>query len=272
MEDYKEACLEEERRELIRSRLQDLRQVINTIELGQQGRRTADSETSPKFADAALMPEVRALAEAPNDVSISQEDFDKVCIEHLPGFTQSWKMKCTLELGHMMAVRLGRPWDAANPRPSDVLGLAIAWFRCDRCQKNFRYPNVLAHLCLRTPYGDVTDASIWENLKDGIHKDDHFDDPYERDVASISTLRPWSAKGLRPAPDEDLLALRKIIEACGLDPGSAAAEEMDEADARVTCDTIPVVWKSKSEGHLVMNWRRAVCQSSAPASRSIAYA
>lgn len=274
MENYKDACLREERAELIRSRLRDLREVVNAIELGRQGRRTAESETLPKFADVALMQEIRLLAEAPNNVTVSQEDLHQACVEHLPGFIQSWQTKCTLELGHMMAVRLGRPWDVASPRPLDVLNLAVAWFRCDRCQRNFRYPGVLAHLCLRTPYGNVTDASIWEweHIKDNIHKDDHFDDPYERNVALVSRLRPWSAKALRPAPDEDLLALRSIVEACGLDPESATAQNMDEVDARVTCDAIPILWKSKSEGYLVMNWRRAVCHLSSRVSRSFAHA
>ncbi|KAH9935751.1 uncharacterized protein B0H18DRAFT_951201 [Fomitopsis serialis] len=189
----------------------------------------------------ALIPELRALVEASNDVEITRRTFRDACV---PALIERYQAGRKAELANMVAERLGRQADA---HPSqELLDLAIAWFHCNQCRKYVRYPGVLAHRCQR------------QYCAPGSAQRDDFDDPYEYDVANASMFRAWSAKTLRPVLDEDLRAMRSIIQATGLDPESATARHMDDLDARLTCNEIPVPWARKSEGKLIMNWRRAV--------------
>ncbi|TFY56987.1 hypothetical protein EVJ58_g7301 [Rhodofomes roseus] len=238
MEQYREARLRKERAGIIHTRLLDLRRVIYRIELGKKGFRMLN------FSDIALMPEFRSLVEAPNDVerfdAIRKRMLEDMLVQRL-GPQESAANPNIFDLAKMLARWLGRQGDSAT---ANILDLAVAWFHCDRCKTYLRSPDVFAHRCQRPCYGESD-------------RED-FEDPYVYDVAKASTFHAWSTTNLRPILEKDLVALRSLILACGLNPERATAQEMDALDARVTCNEIPVPHASKTNGKLVMNWRRAV--------------
>ena len=75
-------------------------------------------------------------------------------------------------------------------------------------------------------------------------------------MAKVGQYHAW-ANALTPIMREDLQKVRTLVAACGLDPGTATAAQMDALDARVTCIS-PVAMNQLSEERQVMTWRRAV--------------
>ncbi|KZT63864.1 hypothetical protein DAEQUDRAFT_770195 [Daedalea quercina L-15889] len=238
LEEYEEMHLRKERLSIIRTRLLHLRWAVYKAQLGERGLLTVDYEYGPKLADIALMPEFRDIVESTNDVDVNRRSF-RDALAHLPALTERFNRQRKNTLLELMAERLGYRGVQMH-----LLELAVAWFHCDKCDKYMRWHNVLAHQCQRPYYADT--------------EREDFADPYEWDAAEASMFHAWSAKDLRPILAEDLSVLRSLIVACGLDPDTATAEEMDVLDARFVCEEIPVPWARKSEGQLVMNWRRAV--------------
>ena len=128
-----------------------------------------------------------------------------------------------------------------------ILDLAVAWFHCEVCEKYVRSPEVLAHLCQRPYYGTSS-------------REDWAPDTYPYDVAEVGGFHAWSSDTLRPIEPEDLVNLRGLIAACGLDPDTTKAEEMDALDFRFTYKKTSAPARETNSGK-VMNWRRAVWNS-----------
>lgn len=242
--EYKDMKLKEKRQLVIIHRLRVLRRAYSEHQLGEQGLRTRERDFEPRFADIALMPEFRALVESSFD-AYADVDADRINmavfraeLANLPDLAVTFNRHRELALSDMMAQALGCPtWVG-------ILDLAIAWFHCGVCKTYVRFPEVLAHMCQRRRYR-------------GRPRKEKAKDYYVYDVAKAGGYHAWSANTLTPIVREDLVNLRGLVTACGLDPKIATAAEMDALDARVTCTT-PAVVDEWLEGKQVMTWRRAV--------------
>lgn len=248
LSEYQHAKLKQMRRDIIIVRLQILRQTYREYQLSfnPEGLRTRELEFEAKFADVALMPELRALVEASFDAEIEVGE-DHITAEifqaelaSLPDLRSAFNFRRQLELSDNMARALGcQTWIG-------ILELAVAWFTCEVCQRYVRWPEVLAHLCQRPGYA-------------GTEREEWAQDYYPHDVAVVSGFLAWSSRTLRPIVPEDISTLRGLITVCGLDPATATAAQMDALDARVTYKRMASTAVDKmGRGKVVMTWRRAV--------------
>ena len=243
MNEYQQAKLAQQRRDTTTSRLQLLRQTYSEhlLSFDPHNVRTRALEYGPRFADIALLPAFRAHVEAGFAAHVDADTF-KDELAHLPALAGSFTFRRELALSDKIAQALGcQTW-------MGILERAVAWFHCAVCAQYVRWPEVLAHLCQRPHYG-------------ACPRDASESDCYPYDVAEVGGFHAWSAETLHPIDPEDLVNLRSLIAACGLDPETANADQMDALDMRVTYKRTSARADGSSSAKVVMNWRRAVWYS-----------
>ncbi|KAH9920083.1 uncharacterized protein B0H18DRAFT_1122178 [Fomitopsis serialis] len=141
MQHNKDLRMARERSAVLRERLQTLASVISATR-DVFGRSPA-TESCPKFPDYALMPQFRALVEAPNEERIDEEAF-KDLRTALPTLDARWKAEQVSLLQNMLAKALGRipeggsaevegQGDPLDHPYADLFHLAMAVFECQRC-------------------------------------------------------------------------------------------------------------------------------------------
>ncbi|GBE83905.1 hypothetical protein SCP_0509640 [Sparassis crispa] len=231
MEKLKTQRLAEEHRERLHSRLALLSDLIDNYYAGIP--RTPASEYLPHLVDFAMMSEFRALVDALDSVNITPDDF-LALRPQIPNLVEKWQNNAKAELTLLLAEELGL---TDIPDDTNIFDLAVAWFQCTKCRKVLRYPNIIAHGCMRQYYHGFYHP-------DAAHE-------YQALVYGEARTAAWSTASIscsRPVQRAYML-----VKACGKDPSSTTARAMDELDARFW-------WKNPSAlpSRSVVSWRLAM--------------
>lgn len=224
-----------ERRRVLCKRLATLKSVISAARAAPP-KRTAADEYKPRFPDLAVMPEVRALVEQPNDAVVDRRSFEAL-LPNFPAWEQRWRDERTEELRQLVLENS----DIETREGVDPLGLARTMFRCKRCGRSCHYPAVLTHECRMYPPQSLATTVTDENGNRA---------PYLYCVLITYPTLPLQSEDLEVSPHTT--DIDKIIALCGKDPSTATHQEVDEADPRVVYDG------NSALGPTVMTWRRAV--------------
>ncbi|KAI0957121.1 hypothetical protein AcW1_005615 [Taiwanofungus camphoratus] len=228
---------EDERKDLLRARLKMLLCMISGLHL--QTRRTLADEYKPAFVDYAIMPKFRQIVEAPSNDSITINNF----LAHrdlVPELDAQWQAGTKAQLANLIKEKIDVP---ENVEPLD---LAVAYFKCDNCQALARYPQVIAHKCLRS---SGSEWAMFEELLHSVAGSQHGD-PYERLAVSVGHISRWSCNNL--TIDSTMELVQGILLACGKDPRTTTRQEMDNLDVRLCQRSFDGRGIKK-----VMHWRTA---------------
>ncbi|OCH91548.1 hypothetical protein OBBRIDRAFT_792139 [Obba rivulosa] len=200
-------------------------------------RKTPASELRPKAIDLAMMPEFRALIDAPDDVQITTQSFEPLR-EQMDTFVERWHADIKHRLVEWML--MGRPENRPFPADVDPVALASAVFPCGRCpdedidHRVHRYPGIIAHPCFRIRTAPADTA-------------------YERNIGDIAGINPLQLKpnGLHV----DHQKIHEILESCGKDPDRVTIQEMDDLDVHVFQWCRGQLVKKNSR---IVHWRLAI--------------
>lgn len=145
---------------------------------------------------------------------------EQVALASFPAALIAWRRSLGIQLydhvaAQHMGNQLGLDASLSDEHKLHWLGLATTVFKCDKpfwCPTRnkslhpniYRFPSVLSHGCQR---------EIGED---------------------ILLSQPWSPRGL-VFDDRRALIIQDLVIAAGLDPSTATAADMDEADPRVVC-------------------------------------
>ncbi|KAG6828886.1 hypothetical protein H0H92_006442 [Tricholoma furcatifolium] len=167
----------------------------------------------PSLADICTIEPFRSmiLLSRDADSELDKEDFD-LHKDDFPRICAEWTEAKSKEL------------QALLPAERSRLDLALSLFRCKWCKEPIHYPRILKHECLITQH-----ASKDANTPD-------YGDL--KDVYSLvmPTACPWNWVGSQVEYYEEAAARGSaVIRACGADPLTVTAEEMDALDCRVEC-------------------------------------
>ncbi|KAI0943394.1 hypothetical protein AcW1_002566 [Taiwanofungus camphoratus] len=224
MQKIRDRRLTEERYRILRKRLQHLSRMM--IGLYAETRRTAADEFKPFFMDFALMPEFRAIADAPSNTNVTDTDFFALR-DQIPTLTERWQADIKNRLTNLVRKNI------KVDEKMDPLDLAVAFFRCCDCKTVLPYPEVVAHKCFRPDY--ITSYRV--------------PDLYTRVALSIAGAWSWSFDNLEVRGT--LQWVEKIVRACGKDPSSTTRGEMDDMNVRLSRTSYAIGIKS------IVSWRTA---------------
>ncbi|TFK91793.1 hypothetical protein K466DRAFT_514748 [Polyporus arcularius HHB13444] len=179
---------------------------------------TAETDWYPSFADFALMSAFRDSIDVPAETEFQDDALLKMQ-SHIPDLVNTWREECKAAILKIITDGLG-----SLPNSADPLSLAVATLDCVFCSyKGLRWPQVLAHRCLRGRRNLDPDAAA--------------KNPYRQAVLiardRLETWYMWDSEAFVFNPS--LKRTRAVIEACGKDPDTATYEEMERCGLRVFC-------------------------------------
>ncbi|KAI0755766.1 hypothetical protein C8Q74DRAFT_321613 [Fomes fomentarius] len=214
---------------------------------------------TPHAVDIALHQEIRTVCQLHPSVFLTVAAFTQL----VPEIYQSWAshrrsvlngLICTdeqhLPMLPLVENRAIKTRSSKRRGPTDPLELARAVFFCTFCCSAMNWSTATVHECL---YGQ---DSVWERTKERVPFLDGYIPTIEGDVFESACLiayqgrLSWSVVGLRGCTN----VATKVVAACGLDPGSAVAEDLDKHDPRIACGLCSIARKTL----VVMGWRTAV--------------
>ncbi|KAL1755244.1 hypothetical protein FB107DRAFT_290983 [Schizophyllum commune] len=194
-------------------------------------------------------------------------DFRCAASELLPDArarNSDWESRCTAVMSVLSRVwpKVAKKHDDAlaelvpdsGLEPADALALATTIFMCDWCKEVCAYPDILAHACLRKVRRPPPDKEYdWKwgasRLALGERVASVAGDVFLRRLR----MTRWNCEGVHVTFDHNARrCARGIVEACGLDPERATAEEVYEAGGRFQCAMPRCPVKMAKE---VMDWR-----------------
>lgn len=182
----------------------------------------------PPVRTFALIPEVREIMEAPNEVKVTAETYE-VLLPCLPDILDRWRKTARSQLEQ----RVKEILPASEAASASSLAITT-FYHCRRCLGVSTRQNVLLHSC-SSPYAGAADSM----------------DPLEVVFRGFNVFDAASF-----FMEVDLI--KPVIIACGQDPLTATADAMDRLDPKLTC----LLKCCKYRGiRSVMSWRTAVLHS-----------
>lgn len=182
---------------------------------------------------------------------LTSDDY-AVALRQIPQFVTTWEQKKRNLLISLLPNVESAPVSALSDRPIDRLALATSIFNCRRCDHNCKFgnpklrcyhsSNLLAHEC---PYRTSTE---YPNLVYG-------------DMESDLGFHSWLGANAPYCFDEQAAdRAAALVEACGLEPDFATADDMDALDARFICSCLWCKHAEVNDDETVpaLTWRQAV--------------
>ncbi|KAH9915878.1 uncharacterized protein B0H18DRAFT_1124560 [Fomitopsis serialis] len=189
------------------------------------------------IADLALSKEFRDVMCAPADEVVDQASF--LALEgQMDAIVDSWRTRVCKDFRRVLAKH-----KAKRRRGVDPLDLATTLFVVDNSEPgriSMFFPNIVAHSDLRS----ATQANGTDTYEKFVYGQEDV-----RCYFAPDALRPWALTD----------SIREVIRACGKDPSTATAADLDASDVRLVGDD-----------EAVTTWRGAKSKrtkASAPASR-----
>ncbi|EPS95865.1 hypothetical protein FOMPIDRAFT_100031 [Fomitopsis schrenkii] len=239
-------CMEKAREDrLVRERMQVLQGRWVTLEVTLKALSGLPEARAYAIGigEIVLMPEIRQIIDAPDDVSVDQASFAEVRAK-FGDMVERWKTDPVTQLREL--IMRARP-ASVQPKPKetkrkglrskakaqpeiDVLELATTRFHCSHCNgesKGLYWPGVLAHACLR--------STVYSEGKD----------TYERFVYEKHRPCVWHMDRLRVGEPSE--AAKVVIRLCGKDPEQATVEEMNALNVMLV----------RGDGE-IRTWRNAI--------------
>jgi len=183
----------------------------------------------PPVRTFALIPEVREIIEAPNEVKDAAELF-KALIPSIPDLIDRWRKTTMSQIEHHVQETLQLP-----ETPSTSPLAITSFYHCRHCLKVISGLRVLSHSCS-------------SHTPDNAASMDPFD-------IICQGLTVFDTKGFFV----DVELVKPIIIACGQDPLLATTDAMDCLDIKLTC--LGNCCKKYYGVRSVMSWRTAVMHS-----------
>ena len=247
----KEKRLHAERERFLRPRIIELEKAIHSIYV--QLPRTAAMEMRPYLIDFLVMPQVRALVDAPSSQAVTRDDF----LAMLPALGESWMRERKRNLEVLLKQQLGKIVSGTDP-----FELAMGMFFCNGgCgHAVLRYPEVLVHGCTRK----ITVEDVKKRYKDDDYTYTaalHHATPGLRartwDEGWDGAYVPFNLKCVKDkkATKKALNALRLILVAMELDPTTTTFSELQACGIRLQCETCKNETPSQD---FVYGWEAAV--------------
>lgn len=189
------------------------------------------TEPPPGVADIAISPQFRAILEKPKDEAVTQETFKSVK-PTLPQVVEQWRYAAMAQLLKLLDGRLTN---------FKRLELATSWFSCRDCGRELTFPRVLHHGCTKVQgMLNITPTTCDDDFLNGIWLGIHE--------------APWNQQSQLAFSYHCSIYAYYLTAACGKNPETTTAQEMDELSPRFVCRLC-----STSHGEsLIMTWRRAV--------------
>lgn len=210
----------------------------------------------PALANFAVMPEVRAIVELPNEVEVTLSMFQPV-VNILPDLIARWHADVKTQMGQILkaaykeafgeltqttnAPDAGTDLDILDDSAMMELATSCFAFSCSCCNKKmFSCQDALAHTC----FGGVA-----HNLDEA--------DLYVRAVLDVTLCRPWSSSSQIVCKNSaaTIAQVRAVAQLCGLDWRTVTCREMDQCKERFVCLCEPC---TMLEFTRVMDWRYIV--------------
>lgn len=185
-----------------------------------------DTRVYPSCLDFALLPEVRALIDAPSDINVSRSDFKRLK-PFMDRYAAKWIKKLKKDLGAKIRDRL----DGIDPK-TDPLELAVGFYwRCNGEDEDCNswlvdYPRMLAHRCL-LPEGHEEDEK--EELAD---RDETVRD-YKKIIQGANSWTSCGGKFHRNSMIPLVKAASIVVEKLGLDPRTATVTQINNLPRRL---------------------------------------
>ncbi|KZT30867.1 hypothetical protein NEOLEDRAFT_1238049 [Neolentinus lepideus HHB14362 ss-1] len=170
---------------------------------------------APHFIDIFLLPEVRSIVDVPSETKLDHHDHERLC-NILPALAEAWLSTVVAQL----RAHVESQFRAEST--GDLFQLAIASFRCSRCNVALRYPEVLSHDC------------CWRSLdfyRPEVQVRQYAG--YEQSAFIVIHEFLWSCTALQWCPWADKFGM--LLQVCGLDPMSATLEQTKTLDTKVNC-------------------------------------
>ncbi|KAH9857895.1 hypothetical protein C2E23DRAFT_801914 [Lenzites betulinus] len=219
--------------------------------------RNASMDCRPESIDLALIPECRALLDAPTGETVTTDDFAAI----VPAMVEKWEANIKEQLTTYIRPHLGN-----IPPGTDPLSLVVAVFRCEEAPSPLRWPDILVHRCVGRPCTRQRYAK-----QEKFERDDVY-------TYTTKTLRNAADQEYQAARDPNYLrrhdvpfcvnallpfeyarsavnSMRAIVLAMGLDPTKATVEDLERCDVWLKCDVCSK--KPGVMGSRVMSWRGA---------------
>ncbi|PIL35919.1 hypothetical protein GSI_01579 [Ganoderma sinense ZZ0214-1] len=227
MENVRTKRLARERLVLTCTRLGRLRQALleyNAARLPM----SADMDWQPFFSDYAFMPTFKDLMEASADTEVTKDALFELCEAHLPTLQAQWRKDRKWDFAGIVVKGAGTFPGLDLPEDDDtLLSLAITTFDCKSCTyRGLRWPQVLAHRCVR----QMSFLAFY------FGETDRYRAAIARTCIEHKEQPPWPQDptfGFNPSLESAVAAIR----ACGRDPATATADEMDGCGVRLLCRT-----------------------------------
>lgn len=213
----------------------------------------------PALADFAVMPEVRAIVELPNEIEVTSSTFQPV-LEKLPDLIAQWHANVKTQVGQFMKAsyktaleelarvgdETGVGTDVDTITDSAFVELATSflsfsgypWDRDDAMRATLSFQETLVHSAMRGHYSALSQQ-----------------DPYLRAVGSVTDCRPWTLDIKCKVSAATIAQMCILAKLCGLDWRTVTCQEMDQRNDRFVC---LCEWCKKSCVKRVMNWRYIV--------------
>ncbi len=233
-EKFKSLRLSKERTERLDSRFSSLKHVVYAL----QHAKHADSKERlyAGVADVAYMPQVRTIIEdTPADVT---KDIIKTKLkEVLPELLDIWVQERQSEVIDLLRKELTVSSEVA-PESPEMLQLALASFRCTKCNKDrLRWPQVAEHRC-----------GYWFNEP----SKDLYDQRLKKYVGRTEVDMPFPGAKYRGIHCGTQYT-RDVISLCGEDPNTVTYAEMTACPVRLSCRRCATYAKQT-----VFDWKGAV--------------
>lgn len=208
----------------------------------------------PALANFAIMSEVRAIVELPNEIEVTSETFQPV-VDILPVLISRWHADVKTQMGQILKASYTKAFmelatsSSVTVAPlvldispdSALMDLATFYgaFSCSSCEGVLSCQEALVHECMgRFLYVEP--------------------DLYMRAVISATQCLPWSLDNLVTGKISCTVSAATIIEVCmmtqlcGLDWRSVTCRDMDQRKERFACICQEC---AKDDSTRVMNWR-----------------
>ncbi|KAL6305279.1 hypothetical protein BKA93DRAFT_779142 [Sparassis latifolia] len=182
------------------------------------------TEYLPRIADFCMMPEIRAILGDATVVIQTARKLDDLR-PRFPELSERWRQECSRQLLPLLPDAAKQ--NQVNDEDMSPLQLATTFFKCSSCFDTVGYPRILAHECMRycTMNGD---GGL--DLSHTIHAD------LKNTVQLVYDEQPWHLSAGSIEYNQGACdTVAAVVRACGEDPATITASEMDEMDHRFVC-------------------------------------
>ncbi|KAI0072230.1 hypothetical protein K474DRAFT_1678819 [Panus rudis PR-1116 ss-1] len=222
-----------ERKPVIQARLRTLEGIIQRLTVSHRFH-------FPGFSEIALRPDFVELIRAPSIVNVTEEIFFRWRrrLHRFPEIIASWETAQHERLSAHIRDAIDLP-DDINPLDLAIGAYIILFPHTLRSAIAYSSQNYVPPPVNRINWDDPDQLPNFDTMPE---------------TAMLEVLNFPISKKIELGDPWLTRSIADMVKMCGLDPQATTAAQLDELDAKFTCDTCSIV----GETRLVMSWRAAV--------------